>query len=173
MTVLALLLAGAFGAGDQYLGSMSWHPWAADVSLLSAPWLLLAFLGGWTQREPRRAALLGIACTYAALAGYGLMTLSPVENAHLTLTTARGFVASEAPVLVGGVVTGPVFGWLGCLWRMRRNWAGALAIAASLALEPLARSFVAGHEIRFRFVSTAEIAVGIAMGLYVAAARRA
>jgi hypothetical protein len=32
----ALAPAAAFGAGDQFLGSMSWHPWAADVSLLSA-----------------------------------------------------------------------------------------------------------------------------------------
>jgi hypothetical protein len=173
MTFVALLLAAAFGAGDQYLGSMSWHPWAADVSLLSAPWLLLAFLAGCSQRDPRRAALVGLACTYAALLGYGLMTLSPVEGAHLTTTTMRGFVLSEAPVLLGGVVTGPLFGWLGCLWRLRRAWAGALAIVAALALEPLARSLVAGHEIRFEFVSAAEIGAGIVTGLYFASVRRA
>jgi hypothetical protein len=58
VTGLALLAALAFAAGDQCLGSMSWHPWAADVSLLSAPWLVVAFLAGWAQRDPRRGALL-------------------------------------------------------------------------------------------------------------------
>ena len=52
MVVLAVVLA--FGGGDQYLGSLLAHPWAADVSVLSAPWLALAFLAGWTQREPKR-----------------------------------------------------------------------------------------------------------------------
>jgi hypothetical protein len=44
---------------DQYLGSLtgSEHTWAAgwssDVSLLSAPWLILPFLAGATQHRPR------------------------------------------------------------------------------------------------------------------------
>jgi hypothetical protein len=43
VVALALLLSAAFGAGDQYLGSLtgSGHAWAygwsTDVSLLSAP----------------------------------------------------------------------------------------------------------------------------------------
>ena len=49
---LVLLLAAAFGAGDRYLGSLVHHPWGADVASLSAPWLLLAFLAGATQRNP-------------------------------------------------------------------------------------------------------------------------
>jgi hypothetical protein len=56
VVALALALSVAFGAGDQYLGSLtgSGHLWAAgwssDVSLLSAPWLVLPFLAGATQR---------------------------------------------------------------------------------------------------------------------------
>src|SRR3954469_16441365 len=105
---LALLAAAAFGAGDQYLGSGHvWGlGWPTDVSLLSAPWLVLAFVAGATQREPRRAALLGLACPYAALVGYAVMTLSPAENAHLTLAGLRGFAVSERSVLLGGIVTG-------------------------------------------------------------------
>ena len=59
--------------------------------------LVLAFLAGSTQREPRRAVALGLVCTFSALLGYGLMTLSPVENAHLTGSTAAAFVRSESP----------------------------------------------------------------------------
>jgi hypothetical protein len=167
---LALVVAAAFGAGDQYLGSLSAHPWGADISLLSAPWLVLAFVAGCTQREPRRAALLGLGCTYAALVGYALMTLSPVENAHLTVATLRGFVVSERSVLLGGFVTGPLFGWFGRQWRTRRAWLGALATAATLCLEPLARR-VTIDPIRFRTVWIAEVAAGLALAAYVVADR--
>ena len=165
---LALLLSAAFGAGDQYLGSLtgSGHLWAAgwssDISLLSAPWLVLPFVAGATQREGRRAALLGLACTYAALLGYAIMTLSPVEHAHVTAATLRGFVVSERLVLVGGIVTGPLFGWFGCQWRTRRSIAGALAPAATLCLEPLARR-VTVDPIRYRDVWFAEVAAGLAL----------
>jgi Family of unknown function (DUF6518) len=168
--LLVLALAALFGAGDQYLGSMSWIPWAADVSLLSAPWLVLAFVAGWTQSGARRAALLGFGCTACAFAAYGVMTLSPLENAQLTSTTAVGFLHSEARVLVGGVLTGPLFGWFGQQWRTRRAWLGAIVTAGAVILEPLAR-IPAGREIRFRTVWIAEVAVGVAMAGYVAVAR--
>jgi Family of unknown function (DUF6518) len=176
IVALALVLSAAFGAGDQYLGSLtgSGHTWAAgwssDVSLLSAPWLVLPFVAGATQRVPRRAALLGLACTYAALLGYGLMTLSPVEHAHFTAATIRGFFVSERSVLVGGIVTGPLFGWFGQQWRTRRALAGALVTAAALCLEPLARR-VTIDPIRHRDVWLAEVAVGLGLAAAVLARR--
>ena len=178
VVALALVLSVAFGAGDQYLGSLtgSGHLWAAgwssDVSLLSAPWLVLAFIAGATQRSPRRAALLGLACTYAALLGYGLMTLSPVEHAHLTAATLRGLLVSERAVLVGGIVTGPLFGWFGQQWRTRRAITGALVTAAALCLEPLARR-VAVRPIDDRSVWLAEVAAGLAFAAAVLVGRRA
>jgi Family of unknown function (DUF6518) len=168
VVALALVLSFAFGAGDQYLGSLtgSGHVWAAgwssDVSLLSAPWLVLPFVVGATQREPRRAALVGLACTYVALLGYGLMTLSPIEHAHLTAATVRGFFVSERAVLVGGIVTGPLFGWFGQQWRTRRALTGALVTAAALCLEPLARR-VTINPIANRDVWLAEVATGLAL----------
>jgi len=167
---LALVLAALFGAGDQYLGSFSMHPWMADVSLLSAPWLVLAFLAGCTQREPKRAALLGLGCTFAALVGYGAMTLSPVENAHLSVPAVIGFVRSSRAIVAGGLVTGPLFAWFGQRWRVHGAWVGALATAATLCLEPFAR-IPAGREIGSERVLLAEIAFGIAMAAYVAAIR--
>jgi hypothetical protein len=167
---LALVLAALFGAGDQYLGSFSMHPWMADVSLLSAPWLVLAFLAGCTQREPKRAALLGLACTLAALAGYGAMTLSPVENAHLSVPAAIGFVRSSRAIFAGGLVTGPLFAWFGQRWRVHGAWVGALATAATLCLEPFAR-IPAGREIGSETVLLAEVAVGIALAAYLVAIR--
>ena len=180
LVIVALLLSAAFGAVDQYLGSLPgahlWAaqvPWVTEVSLLSAPWLLLPFLAGATQREPKRAALLGVACTMSALAGYVLMTLSPVENAELTVTSVEGYIRSSDRVIVGGLVTGPLFGWLGYRWRAEGAWLGALLVAAAFCLEPLART-AAGHgqEIRFTTVWAAEVAIGLALAAYVAVTAR-
>ncbi len=167
VVVVALALAAAFGGADQYLGSLSARPWATDVSLLSAPWLVLAFLAGWTQQQPKRAALLGLACTVSALAGYWLMTLSPAENAQLNLQSVGALVRSQNHVIVAGLFTGPLFGWLGNRWRNDRAWLGALAAAIAVCLEPLAR-VSAGNAIRFRSVWVAEVAIGLAMVIYVA-----
>lgn len=169
VVVLALVLSAVFGAGDQYLGSLtgSGHLWAAgwssDVSLLSAPWLVLPFVAGATQRDQRRAALLGLACTYAALLGYGLMTVSPIENAHFTLATVRGFLYSERSVFIGGIVTGPLFGWFGQQWRTRGAIAGALVTAGALCLEPFARR-ISVDPIQHRDVWLAEVAAGLVLG---------
>lgn len=166
--VLALILSAAFGAGDQYLGSLtgSGHLWAvgwsSDISLLSAPWVVLPFMAGMTQRDPRRGALVGLACTYAALLGYAVMTLSPIENAHPTLALIRGFIISERLVLIGGIFTGPLFGWFGQQWRMRRWMLGALITGAALCLEPLARK-VTINPITYRDVWIGEVAVGLAL----------
>ena len=174
--VLTLVLSAAFGAGDQYLGSLtgSGHAWAfgwsSDVSLLSAPWVVLAFVAGATQRDARRAALLGLACTYAALVGYAVMTLSPVEHAHLTVASLRGFVVSERLVLIGGIFTGPLFGWFGQQWRTCRAITGALVTAACLCLEPLARR-VTIDPITHRDVWVAEVAIGLALAAVVLALR--
>lgn len=168
LVVVVLALAACFGAGDQYLGSLSAHPWAAALSLLSAPWLAVAFVAGATQRRPGKAALLGLACTLAALTGYGLMALSPIEHAHLTAQSVRGFLFSEHRIVAGAFMTGPLFGWLGNRWRTRRSWSGLLALAAALSLEPLAHQ-AAGNAIRIDSVSFAEAAAGIALALYAAA----
>ena len=171
---LALVLSAAFGAGDQYLGSghVFGLGWPTDVSLLSAPWLVLAFVAGCTQRDPRRAALLGLGCTAAALVGYFLMTDSPAEGAHYSLANARGFFVSEHRVLLGAVLTGPLFGWFGQQWRTRRAITGALVTAAALCLEPLARR-AAVRPIDDRSVWLAEVAAGVAFAAAVLIGGRA
>lgn len=174
VVAVALLLSAAFGAGDQYLGSghVLAAGWTIDVSLLSAPWLVLAFIAGCTQHRPRRAALLGLGCTAAALLGYFLLTDSSLEGAHYSLTNARGFLVSGHRVFLGAVVTGPLFGWFGQQWRTRRAIAGALVTAAALCLEPLAHR-VSVEPIRYRDVWLAEVAAGLALAVAVLVRRYA
>lgn len=180
---LVLLLSAAYGAGTQFLGARE-IGWGGDVAQLSAPWLVIAFLAGATQLTPRRAALLGLGATYAALIGYGLMTDSPLEGAQYTIGNARSFVIGNAAWVVGGLVTGPLFGWFGQRWRKSRAIAGALAIAAALCLEPLARhipdavvrtlsgGYAGANPIGSHAVVVAEVAAGVASAAAVIVSRR-
>jgi hypothetical protein len=170
-SLLPVVAAAAFGAADQFLGARAWvvGPWATDASLLSAPWLLVAFAAGWTQLTPRRAAAFGFVCTIAALAGYWTMTLSPVEGAVVTLRGVGGLLAGQSAYVVGGLVTGPLFGWLGHRWRTRRDRASALAAASAVCCEPLAHA-ADGAAVGLHGVWAAEVAVGLALALAAVAA---
>jgi hypothetical protein len=168
--LLAVGLAASWGASDQYLGSLSAHPSATAVSLLSAPWLLVAFAAGWTQPTPRRATVLGVVSTIAALAGYWLMTLSPVEGAHFGVSAVRGLLFSQSVLFVGAFVTGPLFGWLGSRWRNERWAPGALLVAAADCLEPLAHAAI-HSPIPSSAVREGEMAAGLLMMLYVVSER--
>jgi hypothetical protein len=163
--LVVIALAAAFGGADQYLGSLSAHPSATAVSLLSAPWLLVAFAAGWTQPTPRRAMALGATSTVAALGGYWLMTLSPVEGAQFGVGTVRGLLFSQSVLIVGAFLTGPLFGWLGNRWRNERWWAAAVIAAAAFCLEPLAHAAL-GSAIRSPSVWQGEVALGMLMAIY-------
>jgi hypothetical protein len=79
--LVAGVVGFVFGAGDQYLGSLFLlGPWTSTVSGMSAPWLVLPFAFGATQAGQRRAMLTGLTAVMCALAGYFVMTLSPLES---------------------------------------------------------------------------------------------
>jgi uncharacterized protein DUF6518 len=155
-----------FGAADQYLGSRSALGWAPAVSGLSAPWLLLPFIAGMTQRDARRAIVLGLVMTLSALVGYIAMTYSPVENVPIgrflpgviAMTTS-----GDNPIwVVAGLVTGPLFGFFGQRWRVRRSWVSAALVTVALTMEPLARR-QAGMLEPHPIVWAAEVAFGVAI----------
>ena len=169
--LLAVVAGAAFGAGDQYLGSLSALPWAAPSSLLSAPWLLLPFTFGWTQVRPRRAVLAGLVATLSALAGYCVMTLTPVEGVHVSADPGAivALLRSEDMVIAASVITGPLYGFLGYRWRVQRWWVSAVLVAGAVCLEPLAQG-VTGHLQAPAAVWIAEAAAGLALsGFFLAA----
>jgi hypothetical protein len=99
------------------------------------------------------------------------MTLSPVENAHLSTTTLAAFVRSERLVLAGGIVTGPLFGWFGHQWRVRRARLGAVITALAICLEP-AIHIPAHRGVEASSVWLAEVCVGVLAVSYFAIAGR-
>src|ERR1043166_7631203 len=177
MTYVVAAIAGlAFGAADQYLGNFSsLGAWAASVSGLSAPWLVLPFLAGATQDRRRRAMTVGLVVTLAALVGYVAMTYSPWEN----VPVSRFWSGAEAVVrrgynpvwFAGGLVMGPVFGFLGHRWRTERSWPSGALVVATLLLEPVAR-VVAGMRSRPALVWEIELLIGLLAAAWFASRRR-
>jgi uncharacterized protein DUF6518 len=173
LVAIALVASAAFGAADQYLGSL-YSPFLIAVSGMSAPWLLLPFAVGACQPGRRRAALLGLAATWLAVGGYVLMIVSPVEGAHLTPGTLAVTAASQWLWFLGGLVTGPLYGVLGHRWRTRRSWPVALLAALPVMFEPAAR-YLAGHEgltswSSFQPAAFAEVLAGLALTIAAAVA---
>jgi hypothetical protein len=165
--LVAAVVGIAFGSIDQYLGSISHIPWLGEVSLLSAPWLVLPFIFGCTQVRPRRAVLVGCVATAAALVGYFVMTLTPLEGVHLhgSVGPVLALLHSEARVIVGGAIGAPIFGYLGYRWRTMRSWLSATLVAATICLEPLASASV-GRLPQFTAVWIAELGVGTLAATY-------
>jgi hypothetical protein len=163
----AALVGLAFGAADQQLGTLTAElgPWTSTAAQVSAPWLVLPFVVGMTQERPRRAVVLGLVVTMAALLGYFAMTYSPVEIHPWSLDRfTSGIVAVTTtgynPIyILGGLLAGPLFGFLGHRWRIGRWWVSAALVAGALCLEPLAR-WVAGQLMPPAAVWTAEVAAG-------------
>jgi hypothetical protein len=169
------VLGFAFGALDQWLGTL-WSTahlggWTNSVSLMSAPWLALPFLAGWRAPDRRRAVLLGVVVTLAALGGYFAMTLSPLEGVTASQIHLIGFARSQLHVIVPGLLTGPLFGWLGNLWRTSRSWLSATAVVVAFCGEPLVRWLVR-QPIPAARVAAVEVAIGVAVAAYFAAHRR-
>jgi hypothetical protein len=164
-----------FGALDQMLGTL-WSTshlgvWTESVSLMSAPWLALPFLAGWRTPDRRRPVLLGLVVTLAALCGYFILTLSPFEGVSASQIHIAGFVRSQLHVIVPGVVTGPLFGWLGNLWRTSRSWLSAAVVVVAFCGEPLVRWLVR-QPIPVTRVASAEVAIGLAAAAYFTLNRR-
>jgi hypothetical protein len=162
--LIAALTGLVFGAADQYLGSRSaLGGWAAAVSGLSAPWLMLPFVAGMTQDRVRRGMTIGLVVTLSALVGYIAMTYTPVENVPLDrffpgviAMTTSGY---NPAWIVGGLLTGPLYGYLGLRWRLDRSWVSAVLVTVALTMEPLARRAV-GMLPAEPLVWGAEVAVG-------------
>ena len=177
MIGLVLLACAAFGAADQYVGSLT-RFWALawEVPALSAPWLLIPFLIGRSQRSAGRAAVLGALGTLVALVGYGLMTVSPIENAPFTVASFVAFARSNVLWFAGALLSGPLFGWLGQRWRAGRDRVAACLMAGVVVLEPVVHAMshpgVPLSVIPFGPVTAVELAVGLTLATWFFRVRR-
>jgi hypothetical protein len=149
-----------------------------DIGNLSAPWLLLPFFAGAAMRGRGLAgAAVGLAATCAALMAFYVANAFVLDlGPHSLLVDLRLTVGATGYWFPRGLVSGPVFGALGALWR-RRGYStlGAVAVILLLDVEPL--FWVAAHRTggvaSFNFepslvVSVGEALVGVATCLCIA-----
>ena len=166
--LVAIVVGLAFGAGDQWLGTIHalnhLGPWAVSISQMAALWVLLPFLFGCSQKRPREAALVGLTATVAALLGYWAMTVSPMEGVALQSapSAAAAWLGGNVAWWVAGVITGPLFGYLGHRWRSGGSWTGPALLSAVFLLEPVVRR-ASDRLIGPSWVWVAEFAVGAGM----------
>ena len=95
------------------------------------------------------------------------MTLSPIEGVHLSRDSGAvaALVHSELMVIIGGLATGPLFGFLGQQGRTRRARTSAALVMGALCLEPVVRD-VSGVLSSPTFVWMGEAVVGVALAAY-------
>jgi hypothetical protein len=106
---------------------------------ISAPWLLVAFLGGAGSRRPRLASIAGLGVTVAALVGFYVAESRVLDlGQHSWLVDLELTVRSGGVYLLSALISGPIFGALGGVWARRRSPLAAAAVAMMFTCEPLA-----------------------------------
>jgi hypothetical protein len=143
------------------------------IGNLSAPWVALAFLGGALSVRPWRGAILGIAVTMAAFAGFylseaAILNLGPHPWYEDVRLAAGTFNVYEQ----WGLFSGSVYGALGALWASRSLRFAALAVAIAFLCEPLivallmrAHVWGGGSLLNHPAIWGAEVVVGMALAV--------
>ena len=179
LSALAGVLLGSF---------MTSLPAPSDVGTFwvgnfSAPWAVLAFGVGWTQRSRLWAGICGVGAEVACVAGFyakflvfdpdrlGLpRSTTPFTLVEIGLSQWLWFIAPWVAVAIGA---GVIYGLLGRWWGQSRSIVAGVAIALPFTVEPLAWRVYVGFGQGPLVVWLAEIAVGIALLGWVLVTRRA
>ncbi len=112
---------------------------------------------GAAQPGQRRAAIVGLVATWLSVLAYVRHDRQPDgrhppwpapgrpdrELESAVARPAAATLASQWLWFAGGLIIGPVYGWLGYRWRARRSSAAALLAVLPPLLEPAARWLVA------------------------------
>lgn len=138
----------------------------AAIGNLSAPWLLVGFGAGaaFGGLVLWRGAVSGLLVTATALCAFyvtniwvlGIFGHGAMGDLWLALSTGAYYIRL-------GLISGPVMGAVGALWRQRRPLSLGLASTGLLIFEPLAW-FAYWHgalPADFAAVAVAEIGVGV------------
>jgi hypothetical protein len=144
-----LLFAAAFGVAAGLVKAND-AGLRGGIGNLSAPWLLVAFFPALHCRSLTRGALLGLASTLVALAGfYAALTMVLAGQlgggGHLSELFVE--VGANRIYVLGGIVTGPILGAIGA-WIGRHQpdslW---LVVGALVAGEILVVALAHGHRL--------------------------
>ena len=141
-----------------------------DIGNLSAPWLLLPFFAGAAVERRDLAAAAGLAATVVALVAFYVANAFVLElGPHSLATDLRLTLGATGYWVPRGLVSGPVFGALGGLWR-RRGYPALLGVAVLLLLDAEPLFWIAAH--RMGGIASFAFQPSLAASAAEAAARR-
>jgi hypothetical protein len=172
---LIVLGAAAFGAGMSVLKGNDVGI-RDDIGNLSAPWLLLPFFAGAAVRRHELAAAAGLVATVVALVAFYVANAFVLDlGPHSLATDLRLTLGATGYWIPRGLISGPVFGALGGLWRRRGYPVVGVGVLLLLDAEPLfwAAAHPAGGVASFNFqpslaASAAEAVLGLAAAVFFA-----
>lgn len=167
-------------------------PSAFWIGNFSAPWAVVAFVAGWSQRRVRPAILLAVLAEVACVVGFydlpGMLTgfckAMPLEYClgapqgtspiSLELTLFQMWLRGSAgPWLIAGVGAGVVYGYLGAWWGRTRSLVPAALLVLPFFVEPLAWQAYEGHLRGPAFIWGCEALVGASLlAVMILASRR-
>jgi hypothetical protein len=170
MLLMVAVAGAAFGFG------MSSIPSPHQVSVFwvgnfCAPWLVLSFLAGRTQRSWAWAAIAGVLADVACVVGFysrfltfDAMRLGLPLSSSLADRVSVGFTHwfnFIAPWLLAVLLGGGLYGVLGSWWRRSRSTAAGVALALPFLAEPGLWPLRNGYYQGPWFLWAVELAVGI------------
>jgi hypothetical protein len=183
-----LLLVVAYSVGGALLGFLlSSIPSPHDTTVFwvgnfSSPWAVLPFLGGWSQRSWVWGACAGAAAEIACVMGFyarflsfdpSRFGLSPsASQATVVATSVTHWVAFIAPWVLVAVGAGFVYGVFGAWWGRSRSIIAGVAVGIPFIAEPWLWPLRDGYFKGPLGVWVVEVAVGVAVFAWVAAAWR-
>lgn len=181
------LLLVAFTVGGGLFGwSISLIPSPHEVTMfwvsnLSSPWLILAFLAGWSQRSRLWAAGTGALADVASIVGFygqflfidNYYMLTGVERRtgplliRLVEYNLNHWMHFVAPWVLAAIVTGAAYGLLGYWWGRHRSIVAGALVALPFIAEPWLWRIYLGFFKDPLILWVAEVAVGVALLVWV------
>lgn len=166
--VLSLIPAPS-GAGQFWVGNFA------------APWLALAFVGGWLLCHRLWAPAAGAVCDTACVVGfYGHFLFIDEHRIRGRGSAIASRVADNlshwlvfiAPWVAVALVAGAAFGWLGARWARSRSVLAGVTLAVPFLVEPWVWSIGLGYTSGSWLPWAGETCVGLLILLCAMMARR-
>ncbi|MGZ3583215.1 MAG: hypothetical protein ACXWQR_17085 [Ktedonobacterales bacterium] len=182
-----LLLLAFIVGGGLFGRAISLIPSPSEVTMfwvsnLSSPWLVLAFLAGWSQRSRLWAAGTGALADVASIVGFYGQFLFIGANPGGPLIRATPLVFPlvfwleynlshwlhfVAPWVLIAIVTGAAYGLLGYWWGRHRSIVAGALVALPFIAEPWLWRIYLGYYKGPLILWIAEVALGVALLVWV------
>lgn len=137
----------------------------SDIGNLSAPWLLLPFLAAAVAARGRHitnGVVIGTAASMLALAGFYVANSFVLDlGPHPWTRDLQLAVQGGQRWFALGLISGPVLGAIGDLWRRTQSRALGVAVCALLIAEPAFEWLMHNRSIAFFAFSTSNAGVWV------------